>query len=157
MATITVGKVALTPKGEYDESTTYERMDIVSYNGASYIILKDETIGITPEEGNYYHLMADKGEDGASAYEVAVDEGYAGTEEQWLASLKGDSGEAATVSIGTVTSGDTASVVNSGTEAAAVFDFVLPKGDIYTLTDEDKSDIADLVYAMFENGDEVSY
>lgn len=32
------------------------------------------------------------GTDGKSAYQVAVDNGYVGTEAQWLASLKGDSG-----------------------------------------------------------------
>lgn len=32
------------------------------------------------------------GDDGKSAYQVAVDNGYVGTEAQWLASLKGDSG-----------------------------------------------------------------
>lgn len=32
------------------------------------------------------------GEDGKSAYEIAVEHGFEGTEEQWLASLKGDPG-----------------------------------------------------------------
>lgn len=34
-----------------------------------------------------------QGEDGKSAYEVAVEQGYVGTEEEWLASLKGEQGE----------------------------------------------------------------
>ena len=42
---------------------------------------------------------------------------------------KGADGAAATIKIGTVTSGASASVTNSGTTSAAVFDFVLPKGD----------------------------
>lgn len=45
---------------------------------------------------------------------------------------KGSPGAAATISIGTVTTGDPgtdASVTNSGTEHAAVFDFVIPKGE----------------------------
>lgn len=33
-----------------------------------------------------------KGEDGASAYQIAVSNGFVGTEQQWLASLKGDPG-----------------------------------------------------------------
>lgn len=33
------------------------------------------------------------GEDGASAYEIAVDNGFEGTEQEWLASLKGDKGD----------------------------------------------------------------
>ena len=41
----------------------------------------------------------------------------------------GNPGQAATIAVGTVTKGDNASVVNSGTSSAAVFDFVLPKGD----------------------------
>lgn len=35
----------------------------------------------------------DTGADGKSAYQVAVDNGYIGTETEWLASLKGDIGE----------------------------------------------------------------
>lgn len=34
-----------------------------------------------------------KGADGKSAYEIAVEHGYVGTEEQWLASLKGIKGD----------------------------------------------------------------
>jgi hypothetical protein len=39
---------------------------------------------------------------------------------------KGDAGPAATVKVGTVTTGSTPSVKNSGTDSAAVLDFVLP-------------------------------
>lgn len=42
---------------------------------------------------------------------------------------KGADGAAATIRVGTVSSGAAASVTNSGTTSAAVFDFVLPKGD----------------------------
>lgn len=41
----------------------------------------------------------------------------------------GPAGSAATIAVGTVTSGATPSITNSGTSSAAVFDFVLPKGD----------------------------
>ena len=44
---------------------------------------------------------------------------------------KGDTGEAATIQVGSVTTvpyGQTANVVNSGTEQAAVFDFTIPQG-----------------------------
>lgn len=34
-----------------------------------------------------------KGEDGASAYQVAVNNGFTGTETEWLASLKGPKGD----------------------------------------------------------------
>lgn len=44
---------------------------------------------------------------------------------------KGDTGDAATIQVGSVTTvpyGQTANVVNSGTEQAAVFDFTIPQG-----------------------------
>lgn len=34
-----------------------------------------------------------QGKDGKSAYQIAVDNGYIGTEQEWLASLKGDKGD----------------------------------------------------------------
>jgi len=43
--------------------------------------------------------------------------------------IQGPDGMAATITVGSVTSGSTASVTNVGTSSAAVFDFVLPKGD----------------------------
>lgn len=85
------------------------------------------------------------GENGKSAYEIAVEQGFKGDKAAWLLSLKGEKGDdglpgapgndglpgtdgaAATVEIGTVTTGETASVTNSGTANAAVLDFVLPK------------------------------
>ena len=42
--------------------------------------------------------------------------------------VQGVPGEAATIQVGTVTSGDTPSVINSGTSQAAIFDFVLQQG-----------------------------
>ena len=42
---------------------------------------------------------------------------------------RGQDGAAATIRVGTVTSGTQASVTNAGTTSAAVFNFVLPKGD----------------------------
>ena len=51
----------------------------------------------------------------------------------------GTPGRAATITVGTVVSGDTASVTNVGTSNDAVFNFVLPKG-----TDADTSVIQSL-------------
>ena len=58
-----LGKVALTPKGAYNSATTYERLDVVSYGGASYIVLKPVT-GVTPADGEYYTLLSERGEKG---------------------------------------------------------------------------------------------
>lgn len=91
------------------------------------------------------------GPDGESAYQIAVANGFVGTEAQWLASLvgpvgpastvpgpagpastvPGPAGAAATVAVGTTTTGlagTSASVTNSGTSAAAVFNFTIPRG-----------------------------
>ena len=49
-----------------------------------------------------------------------------------LGKVKGEDGAAATIAVGTVTTGpagSAASVTNSGTSAAAVFNFTIPKGD----------------------------
>lgn len=80
------------------------------------------------------------GRNGLSAYELADGELVFGTVGKWLESLKGATGakgdngdtgaagKSATVTIGTVTTGETASVTNTGTESAAVLNFVLPAG-----------------------------
>lgn len=75
---------------------------------------------------------------GASAYETAVANGFAGSEAEWLASLKGEKGEkgipgrAGKIRIGRVETGEAgtqALVGNSGTETEAVLDFTIPRGE----------------------------
>ena len=58
------------------------------------------------------------------------DKGDAGAKgEQGPQGLKGESGTAATITIGSVSAGTAAKVTNSGTSTAAVFDFVIPRGE----------------------------
>lgn len=58
------------------------------------------------------------------------DKGDAGAKgEQGPKGLKGESGTAATITIGSVSAGTAAKVTNSGTSTAAVFDFVIPRGE----------------------------
>lgn len=55
-----------------------------------------------------------------------------GDSNQWVDASKGSIGPAATIAVGTVTTGaagSSVSVTNSGTSGAAVFDFVIPRGD----------------------------
>ncbi len=73
------------------------------------------------------------GENGDSAYDVAVANGFVGSEGDWLDSLVGPEGPAgpATITIGTVTTGSagsSATVTNSGTSTAVVLDFTIPRG-----------------------------
>jgi len=75
--------------------------------------------------------QGETGPQGKSAYQVAVDEGYEGTEEQWLASLKGETGETPDITIGTVTTGDPstpAAASMTGTPEAPVLNLSIPKG-----------------------------
>ena len=70
---------------------------------------------------------------------------------------KGDTGTAASISVGTVTKGNTASVTNSGTTSAAVFNFVLPKGEdgvgIVSITYKDTDAQGGNVYTvLLDNG-----
>jgi hypothetical protein len=57
--------LSLNPRGEYDAGVTYMKDDIVSYNGSSFIVLLDNTTGITPVVGTNYMLNASKGESGS--------------------------------------------------------------------------------------------
>lgn len=63
MAKTNLGKVSLTPKGQYNATTQYERLDIVQYEGNSYIVLLP-TLGVTPTVSANYMLMARKGAKG---------------------------------------------------------------------------------------------
>ena len=63
MAKQILGRVSIVFKGEYNSTTNYEKLDIVSYNGSSYACLKD-CVGIIPTDTTYWQLVAQKGEKG---------------------------------------------------------------------------------------------
>lgn len=54
---ISAGRVLLMPKGEYDAATTYELLDLVSYQNSSYIA-KGTTTGHLPTDSTYWQLSA---------------------------------------------------------------------------------------------------
>lgn len=56
-------KASLTPKGEYSPDTAYTALDVVSYEGSSWLALKDVT-GVAPAEGENWMLLAQKGDKG---------------------------------------------------------------------------------------------
>lgn len=135
-----LGNISPNPKGEYSDSEVYEYLDLVNYQGGSYLCLAELGTTITnipPEENKttlYWQSVASKGDngktpyigdnkhwyidgedtnivaqgedgytpqkntdyfdgaDGKSAYQLAVDGGYSGTEEEWLNSLRGEDG-----------------------------------------------------------------
>ena len=57
------GRIGFLIKGNYDASATYNFLDIVFYNGNSYVAKKDGITGITPtEKGENWQLFATGGE-----------------------------------------------------------------------------------------------
>ena len=66
MAKTKLGKVAITPKGEWSATVAYEALDLVSYNGSSWLA-KQASTGVTPAAGDYWTLSASKGDTGSDA------------------------------------------------------------------------------------------
>lgn len=60
MATQILGKVGMVLKGEYNGSTEYQKLDVVTYNGESYSA-KNNTTGNLPTNTTYWQLLAEKG------------------------------------------------------------------------------------------------
>ena len=57
MSRIKLGKVALNPKGEWDSTTTYEKLDIVKSGSKTFIAKQDAPVGTTTSNTNYYQQM----------------------------------------------------------------------------------------------------
>lgn len=108
---------------------------IVQYEGADAPPLRLDTNGhlLYDANGQTVDLGLVRGADGAPGKDGAPgapgspgSPGEPGTPGK--DGTDGAPGKAATIQVGTVTDGDTASVTNRGTENAAIFDFVLPRG-----------------------------
>jgi len=54
------GRILIMPKGNYDSSATYEMLDLVYYNGTSWLA-KKTVKGIEPSEANneYWQIVFD--------------------------------------------------------------------------------------------------
>ena len=116
-------------------------------NSAVLNVTPRQTVSLKVSQGG-----GSKGKDGKSAYEIAVEHGYQGTEEQWLDSLKGADGKSAYE----------IAVENgySGTEEQWLASLKGDKGDPgqnYVLTEQDKSDIADIVLGELPTTEGVLY
>lgn len=59
-----LGRVSLTPRGEYDPAAQYTYLDLVRYEGSGYIVLRPVQ-GVTPVDGGDYMLLAQAGAPGA--------------------------------------------------------------------------------------------
>lgn len=58
MATYNLGRFILNPRGNYNISTTYNKLDVVLYNGSSYICKSNNIAGISPIMTNTWQLLA---------------------------------------------------------------------------------------------------
>lgn len=56
-----LGKVGMTPKGVYNNTTKYVRLDVVTKDGQSYVCIKDCN-GINVTNTTYWQLIASKGD-----------------------------------------------------------------------------------------------
>ena len=99
-AELHVGAAKMSVFGYDTESDTTVRATTVpvTLNIRPSGFVGDDEPPIPPTPDLYAQLLkriedAEKGLDGKSAYEIAVEHGYVGTEEEWLASLKGEPGE----------------------------------------------------------------
>lgn len=61
MAKTILGKVSITPKGQYNEEAQYKFLDVISFNGCSYLVKKD-CIGMQPPNDEYYMTLSEKGD-----------------------------------------------------------------------------------------------
>lgn len=109
-----------------------------------------------------------RGKEGKSAYEVAVKNGFSGTEVEWLASLKGEKGDAFVYA--DFTSEQLAALKGEKGDAFTYSDFTAEqlaalkgekgdkpiKGTDY-FTNSDKTEIVDAVLAAMPNAEGVSY
>lgn len=64
MAKKVLGKVAITTGGLYSLQSAYDKLTIVTYNGASYISTRAVPAGIAPTNAAYWQLVAEKGDKG---------------------------------------------------------------------------------------------
>ncbi len=108
-ATGAAGAIGINYRGAWDSQASYQANDAASFGGSTYLA-QVSSFGMQPD---LYPL----------AWAVLAQKGSAGP--------TGPPGVAATVSVGTVTTGaagSAAAVTNSGTASAAVLNFTIPQG-----------------------------
>lgn len=85
-----LGKVSVTPKGTWVDGLKYDRLDIVEYEGSSYLSVKESNT-YPLDDTSYWQLLAAKGEQGLQGEQG--EQGIQGTEgEQGPQGEHGDPG-----------------------------------------------------------------
>lgn len=57
----TLGRIGIKFVGEYDNTKTYTKWQMVAYDGSSYILKVDESVGIEPTNEDYWIVAAKQG------------------------------------------------------------------------------------------------
>lgn len=63
-ATTFLGKVAIIPKGIWDASTAYSKLNAVTIGGSSYLAVQDVPAGTSVSNTTYWQVLAEKGTSG---------------------------------------------------------------------------------------------
>ncbi len=103
IVTETVLQLILNWKGDFNSTTTYTMGDLIRHLGSVYIFISEtDSTSSDPSTDSNLALFVEKGNDGVdgqdgtngeSAYQLATNGGFVGTEAEWLSSLKGDKGD----------------------------------------------------------------
>ena len=90
MSEVKLGRVAPIYKGVYDETTAYNALDIVYYNGRSYMAKQDTKGNALPTgtDNDYWGLIVDKGPQGPKGDKG--DTGLKVNKEQWVLVVRMD-------------------------------------------------------------------
>lgn len=57
-----LGRVLIIPKGEWSFVNQYNKLDLVSYNGSSFVCKRDEVIGTPLTDATTWMIVAQKGD-----------------------------------------------------------------------------------------------
>ena len=79
MASQVLGKVGVTPRGDYSSAESYVFLDIVGYQGGSYMALKDAPTGDPSNDGVNWMQIAEAGDPGPAGTTVDRIERTSGT------------------------------------------------------------------------------
>ena len=150
-AELHVGAAKMSVFGYDTESDTTVRATTVpvTLNIRPSGFVGDDDPPIPPTPDLYAQLLkkieeTGHGADGKSAYEIAVEHGYVGTEEEWLASLKGEPGETPDMSEYPKTSEVTIIVEREIEAATGDFHSHANKATLDRLTPELMQELSDL-------------
>lgn len=89
IASVKDGEDGFSPSATVEQTETGATITITDKDGTTTAEIRNGEKGDTGETG----ANGTDGQDGKSAYEIAVESGYTGTETEWLASLKGEKGD----------------------------------------------------------------